>query len=229
MQHDAPCIPGAPEALGRRDLDASDSDVGELEVRAGHRGDLTREPEVREEIGAVRQHVHDEAHVAERHRLEQGRPRCRVDQQFEDALVLLAEPELSRRAEHAVGRLPADLALLDLEAARHDGSGRRERIEFARGDVRRATHDVEQLAGAHVHLRQVKMVGVGMRTLLDDARDDDPREIGAQWHELLDGRRVRREQIAQLERRLRRVEECVQPFDGGVHSATCSRKRTSES
>ena len=30
--------------------------------------------------------------------------------ELEDAVVLLAEPELARRAEHALGRLAADLA-----------------------------------------------------------------------------------------------------------------------
>ena len=97
--------------------------------------------------------------------------------ELHDAVVLVAERELARRAEHAVGDRAANLALLNLEAAGQHRARQRERIQLSRGDVGRAAHDVEQRAGARVDLRDVQMVGVRMRRFLDDARDDDRREI----------------------------------------------------
>ena len=68
-----------------------------------------------------------------------------------------------------------------------------------------------------------------MRRFLDDARDDDRREIVAQRDELVDRRDVRRDQLAQLRRRLSNGTNALQPLVRDVHSAICSRKRTSES
>ena len=68
--------------------------------------------------GRFGEHVEIEPRVARRQHVEQRRARRRVGVEREDAVVVLAEPELARRAEHAVRRLAADLALLDRRARR---------------------------------------------------------------------------------------------------------------
>ena len=68
-----------------------------------------------------------------------------------------------------------------------------------------------------------------MRRLFDDARHDDRREIRAQRDELVDGRNVRRDQVAQTGRGLVERDERAEPLVRNVHSEICSRNLMSES
>ena len=61
--------------------------------------------------------VHDQAVVGERHRVQERRPRRGVGGELEDAVVLLAQAQLARAAEHALGDLAPELGLLELHRA----------------------------------------------------------------------------------------------------------------
>ena len=230
MQHHATRVARSTVAVRIGDHDTPDSlDVGEMDLGPANCAHLARNAEVREQVGTIGQHVEHDPRIADRYRTQERCSRRNVHVELQDAVVIFAESELTRRAEHPVGRLPADLSLFDLEPAGEHAPGGREWVQLSRGDIRRAAYDVEQLAGAHVHCRDVQVIGVGMRRRGDDARHHDRREVGAQCDELLDRRRVGRQQVTQFCRAARHIGECVQPVDGDVHSATCSRKRTSES
>src|SRR5262245_31238318 len=115
MQHDTARIAGAaiPLRLGNGDFLCANHWLRERKSRDG--SDLAREAKMRQQVRAVRQHVHDESRVADTDRLQELRAGRNVRVEFEDAGVFLAEPEFARGAEHSVGRLSADLSLLDLE------------------------------------------------------------------------------------------------------------------
>ena len=144
-------------------------------------------------------------------------------------VVLFAERELARGAEHSVRCGATDLSLLELETARQRRPCRGERILRAHLYVRRATHDVEQLALARVDLRHPEMIGVRMRCRLDDLPDDDAREIRAQTHELIHRTAAGGDEIAQLLRRVVERNDRLEPLVRCVHWANCSRKAMSES
>ena len=133
---------------------------------------------MRKKVRAIRHDVDYEPRIACRHHAEQRRAGRRLDGQLEDALLILAEPELPRRAEHAVGDFPANAAALDLHPVRQYCAGRREGVEPTSLHVRRAADDVEQRASAGVDFRHPEVIGVRMARRLDDACDDDRREIG---------------------------------------------------
>src|SRR5262245_36224474 len=107
---------------------------------------------MRQEVWTIRADVEDEASVSHGQRFQERRSRWNVYVELEDAVLFVAQAELARGAEHAVGDRTADLPLLDLEAVRQHGARRRERIDFARLDVRRAANDVQQRSRSGVHL-----------------------------------------------------------------------------
>ena len=110
--------------------------------------------------------------------LEKRRARRNVDVELQ--MPSCSSPSPSSRAEQS---MPSEIAprifrFCDLEAARQ-----RRCRSCANGyslpavHVRRAAHDVEQRARARVDLGDVQVIGVRMRRFLDDARDDDRREV----------------------------------------------------
>ena len=64
--------------------------------------------------------------------------------------MIHTEAELFGGTEHAVRLDAADLAPLELEAARQRRADGRERVRLAGLHVRRAAHDFERLAAARV-------------------------------------------------------------------------------
>jgi hypothetical protein len=219
---------------GSRRLRRKSFDSRKREGLPRDRRELACDPEVREQVRTIRADVDDEALIADSHGAEKRRAWRHVDVQFENSLMIVAESQLARRAQHAVRDGAADFSLLQLQSAGQRDTTLRERIHLTGRDVCRAAHDIEQCAGARVDLRDMKVIRVGMRRFLDDTRDDDVREVRAQGHELIDRGHMRRDEVAKLRRRLLERDECLQPFIRGIHRspadpAICSKKRMSES
>ena len=89
--------------------------------------------------------------------------------------MVVAEPELLRRAEHAVAHLAADLAPFEREAAGQRRARRRVRHDHARDDVRRAADDTGLGPAPVVDVDQRQLVGVGMLHHVEHARRDHAR------------------------------------------------------
>ena len=198
------------------------------------RGDLARDAEVREQGRAgsaptsITSCVSPTGSAREERRARRGRrcsaPGCRPARRRARARA----PSRACRSEIA----PRILRFSSLEPARHHGarSARTDRACPAR--TFGAPHTTSSsVARAHVDLRHVQVIGVRMRRLLDDARDDERRARSARSAiELVDRRDVRRDELAQLRRRLRRRERTrVSHSYETFIRANCSRKRTSES
>src|SRR5439155_11631232 len=84
-------------------------DLRQAERRVVRRRQLARDALVPEQVGAVRGHVNDETMVGERQRLEEGSAGRGVGGELEDAVVLLAQAELARAAQHPLRYLAAEL------------------------------------------------------------------------------------------------------------------------
>ena len=71
-----------------------------------------------------------------------------VGRQHDDAVVVVAEPELLRGADHAGGDVTVGLAGADLEAAGEDAAGQDDDDEVTVGEVPGTADDALRLAGA---------------------------------------------------------------------------------
>ena len=223
---------GSSLPLGGDGLDAGRRHTGQLRqlpLLATDRRQFTSEAHVRQQVRAIGADVNNEAHVAHGHRGEERRARLGLDVQLENPFVVVAEAEFLGRTEHAIGNESADLAALDLDAAGHCGPDRGERVQFASGDIRRATHDLQRFRSAHVHRREPQVIRIGVWGGLQHPANNDRREIGAHRHQFLDRGRMRGDQVSQLPCIGVHRNECLQPLERCIHPDTCSRKRTSES
>ena len=160
--------------------------VGNEERRAEVGGKLAGHAHDAHRVGTVgrnreiEDHVveaEDPAHVGAKLR----RPIERVE--VEDAVVIVAEPELLRGAQHPVGDLATDLASLQREAAGQRRARRRERHHHPGMNVGCTAHDAG-LAFAEVDIGELQPVGVGMREHFEDAGDTHTGDLRPR---LLDG------------------------------------------
>src|SRR6185503_6568671 len=110
-------------------------------------------------------------------RVEQRRSGSDVNVELQNSVLLIAKPDLARRAQHAVGDRAADFSPLDREAREHLRAGLRKRVQLPSLHVRRAADYVEQLASARVDLRYGEVVTVRMSSALDDARNDERSQV----------------------------------------------------
>ena len=158
----------AREALARR--------VGPAPAVRGHH--LAREADHAETVGPVERHL-DLEHLVRRAEQLVERPAdlglggaVEHPRQVEDALVLVRDLELARRAQHPLALLAADLALLDRHAAGSVAPTVASGGDHAGVDVRRPAHDA-QLARAAVDAAERQPVGVGMAGDLEHPRHHD--------------------------------------------------------
>ena len=101
----------------------------------------------------------------------------RVVLQLDDARVLVGQPELALRAQHAVRILAADLAGLEVEPGARDVRARRGEYALHAGARigRAADHLHDALAG--IDAADLEPVGIGVLHRLDDIADDERREV----------------------------------------------------
>jgi hypothetical protein len=139
--------------------------------------------------------------------------------QRQDAGVVLPQAQLLGGTEHAVGDLAPDLAALEREPARQRGPGRGERHDHARGDVGRATHDA-RLPRAEVDVRELELVGVGVRQDGEDPRGDDAGDVAPGLIDRLDLEPEVRERVGDLGDRGVEGREVADPGERSPHAGT---------
>ncbi len=97
-----------------------------------------------------------------------------VGGQFDDAVVILTQEKLARRAQHAARFHAADGADLERFAAdRNDDAGPREHRFHAAMCVGRAAHDLDGRAAPVIDHAELELVGVRMLLRRDDMRHDE--------------------------------------------------------
>ena len=126
--------------------------VGEADRGTGDGRDLPGEPDHAEGVAAVRLDVDIEDDVA----IEVGERDAerRVRWQDQDAVGVGGESELVTRAEHAVAHDAHLFGALDMPVTRQHGAWQGHGDPLARGDVRRAADDLEDLTAADGHGRE---------------------------------------------------------------------------
>ena len=100
-------------------------------------------------------------------------------------IVMQRQAELLERAHHAVGRLTAQRAGVDLLAVGQQRAIKRDGDQVADPLILRAGHDLDRRIAAHVDLTDPHMVGVRVAHHLHDAAGDDVVNVPVQVRERL--------------------------------------------
>src|SRR2546422_226801 len=146
-------------------------DRRQAEARAGECRQLARDAHDGEAVGPIRGDLDLEHVVVEAERRDQVSAGPGAVEKQDSRLVLLADPELTLRAEHALRLGAVDLRGGDPAAACQDGAGGREGGAGADLGVRRAAHHgVALTPGAHAAQEQ-RMAIVALAELALDRLD----------------------------------------------------------
>ena len=162
--------------LGKRPAIAAIS--ARLQLADANRRQVARHAAHAQAIGAVGRDGNVDDGVVEAQHLRERLPDRRIRRQIDDALVLVAQAHLARRAQHALRRLPANAAFLEQQPGA--GNGRadgREHALHAGARVGRPAHDLQRLL-AGVDEAHAQAIGVGMRLRFNNVPDDERRELG---------------------------------------------------
>ena len=179
---------------------------------------VARDAENSRRVGAVGRQVDID------HRLVQpgpggiGHADRRIVGQLHDAVRLVRQFQLRRRAQHAERFDAPDhpLAKRDL-LARNVGSGRREHASEARAGIGRAADHLHRRAGPGIHHADAEAVGIGVRLGFDDMADDKILQRRRRIVDMLDFQPDAGERIDDsVERRLG-VEVVFEPGEGEFH------------
>ena len=195
------------------------------DIFAIHRANFARHADHRQAIGTVRCDLEVEHRVGHLHVLRERHTNGRVFGQDHDAIMTVADAELTLGAVHATAGHTAQLRLLDREVARQRRAHHGCNDMVASIEVLRAADDLQRLrvsiginiAGTHVDLGDPQMIGVGMRRLLEHLGSDDILERIA---DLVDAFNTRARQIEAIAERLevgRHVNVLVKPLERNFH------------
>ena len=199
-------------------------DLGSCHHTAGRGSDLPGQSFVGKQVGTIREDVDDETRVTDRHYLQELAPGFCGHGQCHDAFLVLTETQLTRRAEHPLRCLAANLPLLDFHASGKHSAYRSERIKRVGSNVGSAADDIEQRSTSSVDLGKPEVIGVGVLFHLDHPSDQHIAQILPKRNEVVNGRTSRREQVAQLGGTQRERHERAQPLVRRVHRSAAPAK-----
>ena len=195
------------ERLRRRRLQAAQTRRGEIARDAGDAG----------RVGAVRRHRDVDDRVVEPGKARISDADRRVLRELDDPLVIVAELELRRRAQHAVRFDAADDALGEGHLlAGNIRADRRENALHARARIGRAADDLHR-AAAGFDDADLEPVGVGMRLGLDDGSNHEAVILAARVVDALHFETDAGQRVDDLGERSRRVEVVEKPGEGEFH------------
>src|SRR5690606_18930034 len=107
--------------------------------------------------------------------------------QLDDAVMVVGELELGRRAQHAIADRAADIALGDGHVlARDRGGGEGEDRLEPGGRFGRAADHCDHYSRARIDLAYPQLGGIGVLLGRDDVSGDEPLEPGARVDHLLE-------------------------------------------
>jgi hypothetical protein len=212
------------EALGRGPAGFDQVRRWQAERRAGQGGHLTRQPDDRERIAAVRLHVDIEDGVAVE--VEQLASERRIGREDQDPVGIAREAELIARTEHPVADDAHLLGPLDPTVARQDRARKGDRDPLADSDVRRAAHDVQGLTLADRDAGQGEPVRARMTLDREQLPDDDVPPVLAPADDPLDLHPEQGQAFGERFRSQVDVHDLAQPTERHPHR-NCSRKRRS--
>ena len=156
--------------------------------------------------------------IVQPHHGREGPADRRVLGQLHDAVMVVAEAELARGAQHAARGDAADLGRAELDAARRDHrAGRGEHHLEALPRVRSAAHHLQRRALADVHHADLELVGVRVPPGLQDVADDEGRQIARLVLDVLDLEPDARQRVGDRLEVGVAAEVLFQPGEGELH------------
>jgi hypothetical protein len=180
-------------------------------------GEIARDAGDAGSVGTIRGHGDVDDRVVEPGKAGVGDADRRVLRKLDDPLVIVAERELRRRAQHAVRFDAADDALGEGHLlAGNIRADRRENALHARSRIGRAADDLHR-AGAGFDDADFEPVGVGMRLGLDDGSNHEAVILAARVVDALHFETDAGQRVDDLGERSRRVEVVEKPGEGEFH------------
>src|SRR5690606_24257192 len=190
-----------------------------MEIAASFRGDLARDTDHAEAVAAVRRDVDVENLVVEREQLVDRLSDAGILVEEQQARPVLAETELARGAQHAVGRDAANFGSRDDDVAGQHGARPRVPRLHADNDGRCPAYDLAASV-AVIDDAYGQLVRTRMRPAFDDVSDDDVIESGPRGRDLVHFE-PRRRQLLRETRSVRvDVDPLAQPFEVYSHGRT---------
>ena len=143
----------------------------------------------------------------------------RVGRQLHDAVVILRELQLGRRAQHAAALDAADSADAERDGlAGNEGTRRREHADQSRARIRRAAHHLHRRAAiAGIDHADPQAIRIGMLLGGDHARDGERRQCPGLVLDVLDLKPDHGELVHERLQRLVGVEMFFQPGEREFH------------
>ena len=191
--------------------------VGKAERHSVGCRQLTGDTLVPQKIGTIGADIDDQTLIVDRQRVEQPHTwRC-VGVELPDAIVILAQPQLAGGAEHPLGGLAPEFALLDSNAARERGTHGSEGILLAGFDVGCAADDVAPLFCPLIHQADSQPVRVWVRPHLLDQSDEHVFQTAMNRLDRIHGRTEHRQPLGQILGLELPAKKLFQPAKRDVH------------
>ena len=206
--------------------------LGQPQLAAAERGDLSRDPDHRQQVGPVHRRRRVEHLVDERQDVGERRPRREPVREQHDPVVVGAEADLVLGEDHPLGHLAAERALLERpREARKERAGQADRDRGAGAEVPGAADDLLRVGVADVDLAQLQAVGVRVRLRREDVADDEMAEVAslvrdADVGDALDLERRDGETLRDRRRRRRSLDVLPEPAHGDPHQNCLAKRRS---
>ena len=234
---------------GRRRIDVADHTAGETSAAAGvddphrmagrthcrHRlnlgcdkpgsrqcRDLPRDTEQGQAIGSIGRELERENAVVECKNLADTPSGHCIRRQFEQAGVIVRNPQFPRRAQHALTLHAAhhrrsDSDRLACSIGRKHRADQRHRHVHAHGRIGRTANDRQRLPATRVDPANAQSIGLGVPINGEDTTGDDTGERRRDGPAGLDLDTGHRQQAREIVRTLRRIDKTTQPAFGELH------------
>jgi hypothetical protein len=199
--------------------------LGNAEFQLEVRGEFAGDSHDAHRVGPVGCDGQVEDDVVETEDLAHVGPELARRIETHDPRVIVAEPELTGRQEHAVGDDPADRAALEPEATGQRRARGRVRRDHPGDDVRRSAHHT-RLSETEVDVDQRQLVGVGMLHDVEHLAGDDPGDLLTRLLDALDFQPELVQRRDEVGHRLVDRRELADPGQRRAHQY-CAKNRTS--
>ena len=206
-------------------------DAGILELAHVGGGEIAGDAVHAGAILPVRRQIDFEHGIAEAGPLRVGRADRRIGRQFHDAVMVLGNFQLGRRAQHAAALDASDGADAERDVlAGNEGAGRREHADQAGARIRRAADHLHRCAAvAGIDHADAQAIRVRMLLGRNHPRDRERRQRLRLVVDMLDLEPDHGELVGELVQRLVGLEMFLQPgereFHDGCFSCPLSRLR----
>ena len=190
---------------------------GELHGAAEQRRHIVGQAVQAEAIGTIGREAELDAGIGQAQIGGQRLPHRCIGRQFQQAGRVGIDRQLFGRAKHAVRFDATQFRCLYRHAVGQFRAHHRQRNLDAGAGIRRATHDLQRLAQARVHLANLQAIGLRVPFGGDDLRHDDVLKAFAQGSDVLDLQASHRQRANQGIAIGIDLDQFTQPVLGKIH------------